>query len=175
MKVSGKLMFVIDLLIVAAGVFLDRLTKLWALADLRGQDPIVLISGVLELRYLENRGAAFGILQNQKAFFLVMTTLVCLALLYVMFRMPGEKKYRICHIGASVLLAGALGNFWDRIFYDYVVDFIYFSLIDFPIFNVADIYVSVTCFAGVLLVLIGKLDDLDFSFLKNGKKKKVEE
>ena len=174
MKWNVKKMFLLDLLIIAAGIFLDRITKLWALADLRGQDPIVLIKGVLELHYLENRGAAFGILQNQKIFFLVITTLVSLALIYVLFRMPGDKQYRIYHIGGSVLLAGAIGNFWDRLIYEYVVDFIYVSLINFPIFNVADIYVSVTCCVCVLVVLFSKGEEPDFSFL-SFKKKKTEE
>ena len=174
MKWNTKKMFLLDLLIIAAGIFLDRITKLWALADLRGQEAIVLIDGALELHYLENRGAAFGILQNQKIFFLVITTLVALALIYILFRMPAEKQYRLYHIGGSVLLAGAIGNFWDRLTYDYVVDFIYVSLINFPIFNVADIYVSVTCCACVVFALFSKGEEPDFSFL-SFKKKKTEE
>ena len=175
MRLKAKWMFAADLLIVIIGIFLDRITKLWAIGRLKGQEAITLIPGALEFRYLENSGAAFGILQNQKTFFLIMTTIVSLALLYVLFRMPSDKKYLICHIGGSVLLAGALGNYWDRMFYDYVVDFIYFSLIDFPIFNVADIYVSVTCFVSVIAVLAGKADELEFSFLSLKKGKKAEE
>lgn len=174
MKLNKKWMLAIDLLILLASIFLDRITKAWAVMQLKNQDPIVLIPGVLELRYLENRGAAFGILQNQRTFFLITTTLVALILLYVLIKMPADKAYRIYHIGFSVLLAGAIGNYYDRIFYDYVVDFIYFSLIDFPIFNVADIYVSVTCFLGVIFVLFSKGEDPDFDFLFPKKHKKEE-
>jgi len=175
MKKNRKTMFLIDLLIILCGVLLDRITKLWAIDRLKGQPAIELISGVLEFRYLENRGAAFGILQNQKSFFLIMTTVVVLALFYVLYRMPFQKAYLGYHIGASLLLAGALGNYWDRIFYEYVVDFIYFVLIDFPIFNVADIFVTVTCFGGAVLVLLSKSDEADFSFLFPKKKKVTEE
>ena len=174
MKLNLKKMFLLDLCIIALGVFLDRITKLWAIRDLKGQDSIVLIKGALELHYLENRGAAFGILQNQKIFFLIMTTVVALALIYVLFKMPDDKVYRIYHIAGSVLLAGAIGNFWDRLVYEYVVDFIYFSLINFPVFNVADIFVSVTCFLCVLVVLFAKGEEPDFAFLSL-KKKKTEE
>ena len=175
MKLTGKKMFWIDILIVMTGIFLDRITKMWAIARLKDQQEIILIKNVLELRYLENRGAAFGILQNQKIFFVIITTIISLLLIYVMFLMPSSKEYRYYHIGASVLLAGALGNFWDRIVYDYVVDFIYFSLINFPIFNVADIYVSCTCVVGVLAVLFVKGEDPDFSFLTPWKKKEVKQ
>jgi len=175
MKLTCKKMFLLDLLLVFAGIFLDRITKLWAVSRLKGQQEIVLIKNALELRYLENRGAAFGILQNQKTFFVIITTIISLLLIYVLFLMPSSKEYRYYHIGGSVLLAGALGNFWDRIAYDYVVDFIYVSLIDFPIFNVADIYVSCTCIVGVLGVIFIKGEDPDFSFLTPWKKKEVEQ
>ena len=171
MKRIHKWMLLTDLLIVFIGLFLDRITKLWAQNSLKGNEQIDLIQGVLELRYLENRGAAFGILQNQMTFFIVTTSIVVILLLYVLFRMPAHGKYRLLHIAASIMLAGALGNFWDRVVYDYVVDFIYISLIDFPICNIADIYVSVTCFVGIIWVLLGQADDLDFSFLKTAKKK----
>ena len=63
-------------------------------------------------------------------------------------------------------MAGALGNLFDRVRLNYVVDFIYFKLIDFPIFNVADIYVTVICGLGIFLMFFGKYQDEDFNFLK---------
>ena len=125
-------------------ILADQLTKLWALAELRGSEGISVITGIFELQYLENRGAAFGILQNHQVLFLLITVLAAVLLTYIYARIPDDKKYiplRICYV---LLMAGAFGNMIDRAFRGYVVDFFYFKLIDFPIFNVADIYVTVT-------------------------------
>lgn len=142
-------------------VLLDQLTKWWAIVTLKEDGPTPLISGVLELLYIENRGAAFGILQNQRWFFLVITVIVLAALCWLIPRIPGEKRFlglRICMYGIG---AGAVGNMIDRIFRGYVVDFIYVKLIDFPVFNVADIYV--TCAAvGVILLALFYYKDEDF-------------
>ena len=73
------------------------------------------------------------------------------------------------------MTAGALGNFIDRVRLDYVVDFIYFSLIDFPIFNVADIYVTFICIAGLFLVFFGHMKEEDFEFLSLKKSEKKEQ
>ena len=147
MKKHIKIFSLIIILIIA-----DQLTKLWALADLRGSEGIPVISGVFELQYLENRGAAFGILQDKQILFLLITVAVAVLLTYIYIRIPEERKYtplRICYV---LLMAGAFGNLIDRVARGYVVDFFYFKLIDFPIFNVADIYVT-TATAALLLLL----------------------
>ena len=77
-----------------------------------------------------------------------------------------QGKYRLLHVLGAVLMAGALGNFIDRLRLDYVVDFIYISLIDFPIFNVADMYVSFICVIGLIIVFFGHYKEEDFTFLK---------
>lgn len=170
MNLKQKKMFLLDLVIAMIGLALDQFTKYLAVLHLKDQPPVALIAGVLELRYLENKGAAFGVLQNQKPFFVIMTCLVLAFCIYALWRMPGEKKYRALHIMGGILIAGALGNFADRIRLDYVVDFIYISLIDFPIFNVADMYVSFICVFGLILVFFGHFGEDDFSFLKRKKK-----
>ncbi len=161
-----------DVLIILAGVLLDQFTKHLAVLYLKGQAAVVLIPGVLELRYLENRGAAFGILQGGKVIFLIITPIVLLAAAYVLIRMPDGGKYRILHFLLDCIIIGAVGNMIDRIRLDYVVDFIYISLIDFPIFNVADMFVSIATVAAAMLLLFGRrYRDEDFSFLslkKNG-------
>lgn len=76
-------------------------------------------------------------------------------------------EYRLLHVLLSLIAAGAIGNMIDRIRLDYVVDFIYFVLINFPIFNVADIYVSVSTVALVILLLfVYKENDLNFISFK---------
>lgn len=173
MNLKAKGMFFLDLVITVLGFLFDQFTKQMAVAHLKGQQPIPLIRGVLELRYLENRGAAFGVLQNQKVFFVVMTCLIVAFLLYALWRMPDQKKYRLLHVMGGILMAGALGNFADRIRLDYVVDFIYISLIDFPIFNVADMYVSFMCVLGLIIVFRGHYKEEDFDFLKFNTKRTV--
>ena len=142
-------------------ILADQLTKLWALAELRGSEGISVITGIFELQYLENRGAAFGILQNHQVLFLLITVLAAVLLTYIYARIPDDKKYiplRICYV---LLMAGAFGNMIDRAFRGYVVDFFYFKLIDFPIFNVADIYVTVSfAVLAVLILFVYKEEDL---------------
>ncbi len=152
-----------DVLIAALLLVFDQFTKHLAVVYLKGKEAFVLIDGVLELDYLENRGAAFGMLQNQK-FFLVAVGIVFMAVIcYFLIRLPDKKKYFVIHILASAIIAGGLGNMIDRIRLDYVVDFISFVLIDYPIFNVADIYVVVATIAVfVLLLFVYKEEDLDF-------------
>lgn len=152
---------------------LDQITKYLAIEYLKGGKDILLIDGVLELQYLENRGAAFGMLQGQK-FFILFVGIVFLALmLFVLWKLPEHKKYNKLYSLAGAMAAGAIGNMMDRIRFDFVVDFIYFSLIDFPIFNVADIYITVSIFILAFLVLFIYKEE-DFAFL-NLKQKKYRE
>lgn len=163
----------LDLFIAFAGVLADQYTKHLAVLHLKGQPAVVLIPGVLELRYLENRGAAFGVLQNQRTFFLISTVLVLAAAAFILYHMPKTGKFRLLHVLGSLLTAGALGNFLDRLRLDYVVDFIYISLIDFPIFNVADMFVSVICVLILILLFWGPYREEDFSFLKEAAGRRV--
>ena len=141
---------------------IDRWSKQMAVLYLKGQEDISLIDGVLELHYLENAGAAFGILQGHMGLFYLLTILICIGILVIYRNMPMERRFHPLRIDLVVLLAGALGNLYDRVMQSYVVDFIYLSIIHFPIFNVADIYV--TCSVAVLFVLllfVYKEEDLD--------------
>lgn len=133
-------------------VGLDQLTKGLAIRFLKGQDPLVIWDGVFELRYLENRGAAFGMFQGQRVFFLIMGLLVFAVGVYLFLRMSEDARFFPFRLIGIFVVAGAWGNMLDRFRLSYVVDFFYFRLIDFPIFNVADIYVSVS--VAVLAVLI---------------------
>lgn len=144
---------------------LDQWTKLLAVRHLKDQSPEILIPGILQLEYVENRGAAFGIFQDQIWIFLLIALLFLGAAFYVWTKMPKTKYYFPLHLILLFLTGGAVGNGLDRIFRGYVVDFVYFSLIDFPVFNVADIYVTVSAAVLILLILTKYRDD-DFEFLK---------
>ena len=150
-------------------VLLDQITKIAAVSGLKDKPAVTLIPGVFELQYLENRGAAFGTLQNQRWFFILIVFVVLIALIWCFSRLPKDAHYHPLRILFLVLAAGAIGNMIDRVAYGYVIDFFYFSLIDFPIFNVADIYVTVSMLALFVLILTFYKEN-DFSFLSPGKK-----
>lgn len=150
--------------IIAVLTAFDQLTKQLAVSHLKEQLPIVLIDGILELRYLENTGIAFGMFAGKINFFILTCVVFFIAALYFFLKVPKNRFYAPLILIELVLAAGAVGNFIDRILYGYVIDFIYFKLIDFPIFNVADIYVVISCISLFLLILFRYSDD-DFKFL----------
>ncbi len=143
---------------------LDQFAKHLAAAFLAGHPSVILIPGVLELKYLENTGMAFGLLEGQKLFFILICLLFFLLGIYLFIRIPKKQYYLPLLVILFVMLSGAAGNFIDRVFRGYVVDFIYFSLIDFPIFNLADIYVVCSSILLVLFVCLKYRED-DFAFL----------
>lgn len=141
----------------------DQLSKIAADQFLKFQEPFVLIRNVFQLEYLENRGAAFGILQNRQEIFCLITILALLGLTFLFVRMPASPRYRPMSICYVLFMAGALGNFIDRTLQGYVIDFFYFKWINFPIFNVADIYVTTAVILLLVLVLFYyKEEELDF-------------
>lgn len=159
----------------AAALFFDQFTKYLAVSCLKDKPARPVIDEVFEFRYLENRGAAFGMMQNKQYIFVAGALLICIVLLILYRRIPRAKKYIPLRVCAVLLAAGAAGNMIDRIRLDYVIDFLYFRLIDFPIFNVADCYVVVSCIAFVLLILFYYKDEDDFSFLTKKKEKEEQE
>ena len=163
-------LLVFDLLFLSFLVFADQFTKYIAVLKLKNQPAFSIIDGVLEFNYLENRGAAFGMLQNQKIFFVFVALIFLGVIAYVLIKVPYEKKYRRLHVLLILIAGGAIGNLIDRLRLDYVVDFIYIVLINFPIFNVADIYVTLSTVLLVIQVLFVYKDN-DFSFLSCNQKK----
>lgn len=167
-----KKSYLVSLIAIVLGVILDQYTKLLAVKHLQ-EAPIPIWDGVFELHYLENRGAAFGILQNQQTFFLIMGIFMLLIAAVLLIRLPEVKRLLPLKACIVAIAAGAIGNMIDRVRLGYVIDFFYFELIDFPIFNVADIYVTVAAFALVLLILFYyKEDEIDSFFNEIGWKKK---
>lgn len=134
-------------------VFLDQCTKYLAETFLKPKGYVTVIPGVLELRYLENRGAAFGMLQNRQWIFVVFAICCVILCCWYVFRLAAEDRHLASAVCLSVLAAGASGNLIDRVARGSVIDFIYVSLIHFPVFNVADICVSVSTIVLVFLVL----------------------
>lgn len=162
-RIDKSKLYIMDICILVLAAAIDRISKILAVSHLKDRPAVSVVSGVLEFRYLENSGAAFGLLKGQKSFIILVGIIVLLACLYVLVKTPGKKKYIMCHILLSLIVSGAVGNLFDRVMYDYVVDFLYLSFIKFPIFNIADIYITVATFILVILLLFYyKEDDLNF-------------
>lgn len=168
-------------------VLFDQITKFVAAYFLKNKPAIPIIKDIFELQYLENRSAAFGmdpisLLHNLFSFsafnqnpdlflafrmgFLVLFTVIILLFLIIIYlRIPCERRYRYMNLILLFFIAGAIGNFIDRIVHQYVIDFFYFKLINFPIFNVADIYVTVSAFFMIVLgIFYYKDEDFEVFF-----------
>ncbi|MFV0342030.1 MAG: signal peptidase II [Anaerocolumna sp.] len=152
------------LLYVIALLAFDQFTKYLVFENLKEDGPFQLIPKVFQFRYHENDGAVWGILSGKIPFLVVFTSIIMGLLIFVYFKIPMEKRYNPMRLILVFITAGAIGNFIDRIFRGFVVDFLYFELIDFPIFNVADCYITIS---SVLLVILSIFyyKDEDFDFL----------
>jgi signal peptidase II len=161
----------LSLLICILLVAVDQITKYLAVSYLKDGQPFVIWKDVFQLEYLENRGAAFGIFQNQQWFFYIGTILVIFFVIRFYLQIPVTNRFLWLRACMILLLAGAIGNLIDRVRYQYVVDFLYFKWIDFPVFNVADCYVVVACIGFLLLMVCFYQEEelSQFSFRK-GKK-----
>ncbi|MBR6171724.1 MAG: signal peptidase II [Eubacterium sp.] len=146
------------ILIIAA----DQLTKQLIIHHYAEGEGTPLIEGVFELHHIHNSGSAFGMLSG-KTFFLTLFSLLLIgAIIYVLIHILGDPRYRILRIIFTCILGGALGNMIDRIRLGYVTDFLYFKLIDFPVFNVADIFVTLPVILLIILLIFKfRGDDLD--------------
>ena len=140
-------------ILLCAAVLLDQVTKWLAYTRLRSVWSVPLIPGILELQYLENRGAAFGMLRNRQWIFILFALVIMAGCVWYGSRLPHTRRFTPLRLCLVFLSAGALGNMIDRIAHKFVIDFIYFKIINFPIFNVADIYVTVSVTLLVILIL----------------------
>ena len=147
-RILKKLDYILYLSIISAGIVLDQLTKLLAVRFLLPIDTCPIINDVLHLTYAENRGAAFGILADNRWVFLIISTVAILAMAFYLF--SGLSEGRLWGISLAMIISGGIGNMIDRVALGYVVDFIDFRLINFAIFNGADSFVCVG--AGLLML-----------------------
>lgn len=140
-------------------IIIDQVSKLLAIKYLKGAAPNIIIENIFQLTYVENYGAAFGILQNRKIFFVLITLLVCVGvggfLLKYNKNISGFLK-----LALSMYLGGSIGNLIDRIRLGYVVDFLsvkLFNSYNFPVFNMADVFIVI----GTIMIVIVLLFDKD--------------
>ena len=143
---------------------IDRATKLLALHYLKGTSGVDIIPGLFRLDFLTNEGAAFSMMQGKQVFFFILTVAVLLFLIWVYPRIPDDKRFRALRIITIFIFAGAAGNMIDRVTQGYVIDFMNFCLIDFPIFNVADCYLTFSAIVLLALCLF-RYHDEDFGLI----------
>lgn len=146
-------------------VAVDQISKYFAVINLKGRENAVWIKNVFELQYVENDGAAFSSFSGKQGFLLVVTIAVMLFVIFEFVRIPDGKRYMWLRIDFLMIVAGALGNMIDRVRQGYVVDFFYFVPINFPRFNVADIYVTLAMpLLIILLFFVYKDNETEFLF-----------
>ena len=143
---------ILAFIMMAVMIAADQLIKVWALKQLSLIESIPLIQGVLHLTYVENRGAAFGMLQGKVGILLVVTGIFLAGMLIAI--LTGKIKDKFLIWSFSLVIAGGIGNLIDRAFRGFVVDYIDFRLIHFPVFNLADCCVVVGIFFVLLYELI---------------------
>lgn len=158
-------------IIVLVGI--DQLIKYWVRLNLMNQEPLVIIPKILKLQYHENTGAVWGLFGGQVQYLSILTLLILLVIVFIYFKIPNTKKLNALKIIFVFIAAGAIGNLIDRVFLKHVVDFIYFEIINFPLFNFADTCITISSALLLILALFYYKDD-DFLFLDQifkGKKK----
>ncbi len=144
-------------IIIIVGLVGDFFSKQWALETLKTGKVVDLIPGYLDFSYVENRGAAFGIFQGQVQVLSIISVGIALAILVYLIK--NKNQHFLMKASLSLIVAGALGNVYDRLNYGFVVDFIHFHLNEmwhFPTFNVADMCVVVG--AGLMMIYVLFLD-----------------
>lgn len=140
------------LLITAIGILLDQATKLLVSGTMELGESIPLLEGVLHITYIQNRGAAFGMLADNRWVFLIISTVTILAISGYLALTKSRQPLYI--VSLSMILSGGIGNMIDRLALGYVVDFIDFRLINFAVFNGADSFVCVGAALLFLAVLL---------------------
>lgn len=136
--------------IIFGGVLIDQITKLLSVKFLRPVSTVPIIEDVIHLTYVENRGAAFGMLADSRWVFMIISTLSIIGMLFFLY--SGLAQTRLYEIAIAMIISGGIGNMIDRTALGYVIDMIDFRLINFAVFNGADSFVCVG--AGLLILAL---------------------
>ncbi len=147
-------MNILVIIFIFALIAIDQVTKYLALRFLKPQGSITIIENIFSLTFVENRGAAFGIFQGKTTILSIITTIITIFIIYFYIKLPKEPKiYSWLRFSLILIISGAIGNLIDRVGRKYVIDFFHATFIDFPVFNMADIYVVVGSILMAILVI----------------------
>ncbi|MBQ8318679.1 MAG: signal peptidase II [Lachnospiraceae bacterium] len=158
---KGIRIFLLPMILIALLTALDQFTKYMIQTSFELYESKEVIDGVLSFTYVQNRGMAWGMFQGKIPVFAIFTAVILILAFRVLYNVVDEKRYCFVKYVIIFLISGGLGNLIDRLTLGYVVDFIHATIIDFPVFNVADIYVTVSMFAMMIALFVYKNDDLD--------------
>jgi len=144
----------VALAVIAALVAMDQLVKVWAQGNLQGTGRQVLLPGVLGLLYAENPGISFGMLGQNTTAMLIVTVITGVIMLAGLVWMMLGRLETLSMWSAVLIIGGGLGNFIDRVAQGYVVDYIEFLFIQFAIFNLADVFITVGMVGLIIATII---------------------
>ena len=150
---------------------IDQITKYLVIQNIELKEEIPVIGDAVVLTYIRNTGTAWSLLSGKTVFLLIVTFIVCAGIIYIYNNIILEDRFRALRIFLITIMGGAIGNMIDRIRLQYVIDFIYFKIINFPVFNFADICVTVSIFV-ILFLFIFKYKTEDFDIILGDKKKR---
>lgn len=167
-KIAGSYLLAILSFVVLVAI--DQISKNYIISSMKLHDSISVIDGVFEIHYIQNRGAAWGMFENQQLMFIICTCIACIFGVIFFVKCVNSHPLKALQICLIIILSGAIGNFIDRIRFQYVIDFLYFKLIDFPVFNIADCYVTIGFFITIILIMfVYKEEDLQILSFKKQK------
>ncbi len=156
MKQNSKFkikIFILPIIIIGLLTALDQLTKFIITSKFSLYETKPVIKDVFAITYIQNTGVAWGMFKGKRIIFLILTFIALLFAFRIYYNVYNKKKYIPIRICLILLISGALGNMLDRIRLGYVVDFFSFELINFPVFNVADIMVVISIFLLFILLM----------------------
>jgi len=143
-------------LIIICSILLDRISKILVISNMTETQSMPLIKGIFEIKYVLNDGIAFGLFEGNN---LLITIIVALAIGGIAFYMVKDKGLtKKEKVFLSFVIGGAIGNIMDRLLYNAVIDYLYISLINFPIFNIADIFVCTGIVGLIYLIIFNKVE-----------------
>ncbi len=146
---------IIYILIILICILIDQITKYLAAANLTVTKTVPLIKNVLHLTYVENRGAAFGILADHRWVFMLLSTVgIMVVFAYMVWSSRKHTAKCLTQVSLALIVGGGIGNMIDRIARGYVIDFIDCRFIDFYVFNGADSFVCVGCVLFILAMIL---------------------
>lgn len=149
-----------ELFVIVFTIFADQISKYAAIKHLKGSRPYNIIGDFFQFNYVENKGAAFGILQHKRLFFVIITLVIILILSSYLIKNHHNLSF-FTKFSFAMLIGGAAGNLIDRIRFGYVVDFISFrlkSFYSFPVFNLADTFIVISTIIIIFIILFDKVE-----------------
>ncbi|RBP40626.1 signal peptidase II [Garciella nitratireducens] len=145
--------------IIFLSVLIDQLVKFFIVKYIKPFYTFPIIPNIFHLTYVENRGAAFSILQEKQLFLIIVTLIFTIFLIYYLINIPTTNHSLWFKISLSLIVGGAIGNLIDRIRLGYVIDFFDVRIINFAIFNTADVFVVIGTILLVLILFFGNVEN----------------